>query len=165
MLLLLLRIIFSSMRIVLCRVKEASVKIEGEIVGAIKEGYLLLTGFSMSDTPYLCEKMAEKIHKLRIFEDDKGKTNLSIDAYKGNVLSISQFTLYGSVKEGNRPSFIAAREAKSANELYEYFNACLRKYFPHLQVGSFGANMQVSSINDGPFTLILDSDELFKEAK
>ncbi len=149
------------MKVVLTRVRSASVSIAGEVVGAIGQGYLLLSGFAPGDTAETVSRMAEKIHKLRIFEDEGGKTNLSIDSVHGNVLSISQFTLYGDLAGGNRPSFFKAMDSHEAERLYLRFNDALRSYFPSLQEGRFGADMEVSSLNDGPFTLVLDSEELF----
>ena len=149
------------MKVVLTRVRSASVSIAGEVVGAIGQGYLLLAGFAPGDTAETVSRMAEKIHKLRIFEDEGGKTNLSIDSVHGNVLSISQFTLYGDLAGGNRPSFFKAMDSHEAERLYLRFNDVLRSYFPSLQEGRFGADMEVSSLNDGPFTLVLDSEELF----
>ena len=149
------------MKVVLTRVRSASVSIAGEVVGAIGQGYLLLSGFASGDTAETVSRMAEKIHKLRIFEDEGGKTNLSIDSVHGNVLSISQFTLYGDLAGGNRPSFFKAMDSHEAERLYLRFNDVLRSYFPSLQEGRFGADMEVSSLNDGPFTLVLDSEELF----
>ena len=149
------------MKVVLTRVRSASVSIAGEVVGAIGQGYLLLAGFAPGDTAETVSRMAEKIHKLRIFEDEGGKTNLSIDSVHGNVLSISQFTLYGDLAGGNRPSFFKAMDSHEAERLYLRFNDALRSYFPSLQEGRFGADMEVSSLNDGPFTLVLDSEELF----
>lgn len=149
------------MKVVLTRVRSASVSIAGEVVGAIGQGYLLLSGFAPGDTEQTVSRMAEKIHKLRIFEDEGGKTNLSIDSVRGNVLSISQFTLYGDLTGGNRPSFFKAMDPHEAERLYLRFNDALRSYFPSLQEGRFGVDMEVSSLNDGPFTLVLDSEELF----
>ena len=149
------------MRVVLTRVSSASVFIGGVVVGAIEEGYLLFSGFAPGDSESTVARMADKIRKLRIFEDGEGKTNLSIDSVRGNVLSISQFTLYGDLTGGNRPSFFKAMEPHEAERLYHTFNDALRAYFPELQEGRFGADMKVSSVNDGPFTLILDSEELF----
>ena len=148
------------MRVVLTRVCSASVQIDGEVVGAIGRGFLLLSGFAPGDREETVLRMAEKIRKLRIFADKEGKTNLSIDSVGGNVLSISQFTLYGDLSGGNRPSFFKAMEPREAERLYHFFNDALRTYFPDLQEGQFGADMSVSSLNDGPFTLILDSDEI-----
>jgi len=150
------------MRIVVQLVKEASVKIDNEVVGSIGNGLLLLVGFTNGDNPDIARKMAEKVCKLRIFPDSEGKTNLNIDAVNGNILSVSQFTLYGSVVEGNRPSFVNAMRPEEAKEMYQLFNNILRDKFPNLQTGIFQADMKVSLINDGPFTLVLDSSELVK---
>lgn len=148
------------MKIVLQRVLEASVKIEEEIVGKIGKGYLLLIGISNEDTKEIADKMLEKISKLRIFEDENGKTNLSIDNVGGEVLAVSQFTLYADCKKGNRPSFINAGKPDMAEELYEYILKRCEELFGKVEKGVFGADMKVSLINDGPFTLVLDSKEL-----
>ena len=149
------------MRVLLQEVISASVKIEGKIVGAIDKGYLLLVGFTEGDDEALAKRMADKVAKLRIWPDENGKTNRSIFDVGGNVLSVSQFTLYGNAREGNRPSFVEALRPEAASHLYDVFNDCLREYFPNLQTGVFQADMKVSLINDGPFTLMLDSAVLF----
>ncbi len=153
------------MRIVLTRVKKAEVYIDKILHASIDQGFLLLVGFTYGDNEEIVEKMVKKVINLRIFEDEKGKTNLSLTAVNGNILSVSQFTLYGNVKEGNRPSFVEALSPERASALYHYFNSFLRLSYPRLQTGVFGEDMEVSSINDGPFTLILDSVALFKEHK
>ncbi len=147
-------------KIVLQRVFEASVKIEEKIVGKIGKGYLLLIGVSNEDTKEIADKMIEKISKLRIFEDEDGKTNLSIDKVGGEVLAVSQFTLYADCKKGNRPSFINAGKPDMAEELYEYILKRCEELFGKVEKGVFGADMKVSLINDGPFTLVLDSKEI-----
>lgn len=149
------------MRIVLQRVLEAKVDIEGETVGKIGKGYLLLLGVSNDDTRKIADKMIEKVAKLRIFEDENGKTNLSIDQVSGEVLVVSQFTLYANCRKGNRPSFTDAGSPQMAEELYEYVLTKCREIFGGVQCGSFGADMKVSLVNDGPFTIVLDSNELF----
>ena len=149
------------MKIVLQRVLEAEVKIEGETCGKIGKGYLLLLGVSNEDTREIADKMIEKISRLRIFEDSEGKTNLSIDNVSGEVLVVSQFTLYADCRKGNRPSFVNAGAPQMANELYEYVLTRCRELFKNTQCGVFGADMKVSLVNDGPFTLVLDSKELF----
>ncbi len=149
------------MKIVLQRVKEASVTIEGNKVGEIGQGYLLLLGVSNDDTSEIADKMIEKISRLRIFEDSEGKTNLSIDAVSGEVMVVSQFTLYADCRKGNRPSFINAGSPQLAEELYEYIKEKCKTIFGKVECGQFGADMKVSLINDGPFTLVLDSKELF----
>ncbi len=149
------------MKIVLQRVKEASVTIAGNKVGEIGKGYLLLLGVSNDDTCEIADKMIEKISRLRIFEDSEGKTNLSIDAVSGEVMVVSQFTLYADCRKGNRPSFINAGSPKLAEELYEYVKEKCCTIFGKVECGQFGADMKVSLVNDGPFTIVLDSNELF----
>ena len=148
------------MRVVLQRVSEASVTIDGQLVNEIQQGYLLLVGIVDGDTAETVEKMAAKVHDLRIFEDENGKMNLSIEQIGGQVLSISQFTLYANCKKGNRPSFIDAGEPQKAEALYEYIIAECKKQIPVVETGSFGADMKVELLNDGPFTVIVDSKEL-----
>ena len=149
------------MKIVLQRVQEASVTIDGNKVGEIGQGYLILLGVSNDDTREIANKMIEKISRLRIFEDSEGKTNLSIDAVSGEVMVVSQFTLYADCKKGNRPSFINAGSPALAEELYEYVKEKCKAIFGKVECGRFGADMKVSLVNDGPFTLVLDSKELF----
>lgn len=149
------------MKTVLQRVLEASVSVDNETVGKIGKGYLLLIGISNEDTKEIADKMIEKISKLRIFEDENGKTNLSIDQVDGEVLAVSQFTLYADCKKGNRPSFINAGKPDMAQELYEYMLKKCEAIFGKVEKGIFGADMKISLINDGPFTLVLDSNELF----
>lgn len=146
------------MKIVLQRVTEAKVTIDGKINGQIGKGYVLLLGVADTDTKEIADKMIEKISRLRIFEDENGKTNLSIDQVEGEVLVISQFTLYADCKKGNRPSFIGAGAPDFANEMYEYVLTRCRELFKNTQSGIFGADMKVSLTNDGPFTIVLDSD-------
>ncbi len=148
------------MKIVLQRVLEAKVDIDGETKGRIEKGYLLLVGISNEDTKEIADKMIEKIAKLRIFEDINGKTNLSIDQVDGEILVISQFTLYADCKKGNRPSFVNAGRPELAKELYEHILNRCQELFKHTQCGVFGADMKVSLVNDGPFTLVLDSKEI-----
>jgi len=148
------------MKIVLQRVKNASVSVDNNIIGEIGKGYLALLGVSNTDTKEIAEKLAEKISKLRIFEDENGKTNLSASDVDGEILIVSQFTLYADCKKGNRPSFTNAGSPDLANELYEYFIEICKPKFSKVSHGEFGADMQVSLINDGPFTVILDSDTL-----
>ena len=149
------------MKIVLQRVKEATVTIDGNKVGEIGKGYLLLLGVSNDDTREIADKMIEKISRLRIFEDSEGKTNLSIEAVAGEVMVVSQFTLYADCRKGNRPSFINAGSPILAEELYEYLLEKCRLLFGKVECGKFGADMKVSLVNDGPFTLVFDSKELF----
>ena len=149
------------MRVVVQRVLSASVLVEGKEVSSIGKGVLLLVGLTPGDTPEIADKMAEKIAKMRIFEDSEGKTNLSLSAVDGEILSVSQFTLYGSLKEGNRPSFVEAMKADEARALYAYFLKKMQSVYPKTQNGVFQADMKVSLDNDGPFTLVLDSKELW----
>lgn len=148
------------MKFVLQRVLEARVDIDGKTVGEIGNGYLLLMGVSNADTEEVADKMIEKISRLRIFEDENGKTNLSIDNVGGEVLIVSQFTLYADCRKGNRPSFTNAGSPELANKLYEHVKLRCKELFGNVQCGEFGADMKVSLVNDGPFTLVLDSDEI-----
>ena len=150
------------MRVIVQRVLKASVAIDGKVVSQIGKGFILLVGFTDGDNKEIAAKMAKKVSGLRIFEDENGKTNLNLSAVSGKILCVSQFTLYGSAKEGNRPSFVAAMRPEQANELYEFFKQELRTLCGEIGCGVFGADMKVSLINDGPFTLILDSKELFQ---
>lgn len=148
------------MKIVIQRVLDASVTIDGKIHGKIGKGYLLLIGISNEDDRDVADKMLEKIAKLRIFEDENGKTNLSIADVGGEVLAVSQFTLYADCKKGNRPSFISAGKPDMAEELYLYMLEKCRELFGKVECGQFGADMKVSLVNDGPFTIVLDSTEI-----
>ena len=150
------------MKVVLQTVKEAHVDILGKTVGRISNGYLLLVGFTDGDDKEIVTKMADKILKLRVFADEKRQINLSLDVVNGGILSISQFTLYADTTGGRRPSFVNALHPHEAEPLYEFFNEELaRLSSKHIETGVFGADMDVHSINDGPFTLVLDSKELF----
>ena len=144
------------MKVVLQRVKSASVGIDGEIVGKIGYGYVVLLGINAADTVAVADKMIEKIRKLRIFPDHEGKTNLSIEDVAGELLVVSQFTLYADCRKGNRPSFIEAAPPDKAEALYDYFVKTACGAFKKVAGGRFGANMQVSLVNDGPFTVILE---------
>lgn len=147
------------MRAVVTRVKRASVEIGGSITGEIGQGFLILLGVAPDDTPAICEKLADKILALRVFEDDAGKMNRSISEAGGSVLVVSQFTLFADTSHGRRPSFFGAAEPQKANDLYEQFlRECEKRGFPP-QHGEFGADMQVTSQNDGPVTLLLDTKE------
>lgn len=150
------------MRFVIQRVKEASVSVEGKVIGEIQKGFLVLIGVSDSDTEETADKMVRKMTGLRIFEDGNGKTNLALSDVQGSLLLVSQFTLYANCKKGNRPSFTEAGAPDRANELYEYIIRECKKSVPEVQTGSFGAEMEVSLVNDGPFTVVLDSEELMK---
>ena len=146
------------MRIVLQRVKSASVSIEGSVVGEISQGFLLLVGVGPEDTSDDASYLARKIAGMRIFSDENGKMNLSIDQIGGKILSVSQFTLFADTKKGNRPSFTGAASPEAANKLYEEFNEILRtEYGLIVETGEFAADMQVSLVNDGPVTILLDT--------
>ena len=148
------------MRAVLTRVNSASVTIDGQVVGQIGRGFLILLGIGPNDTEKECRYMAEKALGLRIFTDENDKMNLGLDAVGGQVLVVSQFTLYGNCRKGRRPSFTDAADPELGNALYEKFLAvCAELGYPP-QHGQFGADMQVASVNDGPVTLILDTDQL-----
>ena len=148
------------MRAVVTRVNEASVTIDGEITGQIGKGFLILLGITQSDTPELCRKLAEKILGLRIFTDENYKMNKSLSDVGGSVLVVSQFTLYGDCSHGRRPNFLAAAGPDQAIPLYEQFlTECERLGFPP-QHGTFGAHMKVASVNDGPVTMIVDTNDL-----
>lgn len=148
------------MRAVLTRVRSASVSIDGQVVGQIGRGFLILLGVGPNDTEKECRYLAEKALGLRIFTDENDKMNLGLDAVGGQVLVVSQFTLYGNCRKGRRPSFTDAAGPELGNELYEKFlSHCADLGFPP-EHGQFGADMQVSSVNDGPVTLILDTDQL-----
>ena len=150
------------MRAVLTRVKSASVAIDGEVVGKIGQGFLILLGVGPEDTEKECRYLAEKALGLRIFEDENEKMNLGLEDVGGQVLVVSQFTLYGNCRKGRRPSFAGAANPELGNRLYEQFLAdCESLGYPP-QHGRFGADMQVSSVNDGPVTLILDTKELLE---
>ncbi|MDW2884032.1 D-aminoacyl-tRNA deacylase [Exiguobacterium artemiae] len=144
------------MRVVLQRVKEASVTVEGTITGQIDQGFLLLVGVTHDDTLEQVNWLADKIAGLRVFEDEEERMNLSLQDVEGKILSVSQFTLYGDVKKGRRPAFTEAAKPDVANELYEAFNARLRQQGIIVETGQFGAMMDVALVNDGPVTLILE---------
>lgn len=148
------------MRFLVQRVQEASVSVNGTEIGRINKGFLVFIGVSDTDTKDLADKMVKKLIGLRIFEDENGKTNLDLKAVNGQLLLISQFTLYADCRKGNRPSFIRAGKPDRANELYEYIIEQCRREVPIVEKGSFGADMKVSLLNDGPFTVLLDSDEI-----
>lgn len=148
------------MKFVIQRVLEASVAVDGEIIGQINKGYMVLIGVGQNDTKEIADKMVKKMVGLRIFEDENGKTNLSLADVGGQMLLISQFTLYANCKKGNRPSFIESGAPDMAEEMYEYIIAKCKESVPIVEKGSFGADMKVSLINDGPFTIVLDSEQL-----
>ena len=153
------------MRAILTRVKSASVTIDGKVNGAIGPGFLILLGVGPNDTETECRYLAEKALSLRIFEDENGKMNRGLDAIGGQVLVVSQFTLYGNCRKGRRPSFTDAAGPELGNALYEKFLAICEELGYPPQHGEFGADMQVESINDGPVTLILDTDQLMNEPR
>ena len=148
------------MKFVIQRVTEASVSIDQKVVGKIGKGFLVLIGISNTDTAEIADKMIKKMLGLRIFEDSQGRTNLSLDSVQGELLLVSQFTLYADCHKGNRPSFIHAGAPDMAEKIYEYIiEKCGQNY--HVETGAFGADMAVRLLNDGPFTIILDSGELW----
>ena len=148
------------MKFVIQRVKHASVTVDGEIIGKIDRGYMVLIGVCEEDNEAVADKMVDKMIKLRINEDSEGKTNLSLADVDGGLLLISQFTLYADCKKGNRPSFVKAGNPEHANALYEYIIARCKQQVPVVEKGSFGADMKVELLNDGPFTIVLDSEQL-----
>lgn len=149
------------MRVVVQRCSRAEVRIDGVSVGKIGQGFMLLVGITETDTTAEADLLAKKIAQLRVFEDEAGKMNLAIRDVEGAILSISQFTLYADCRKGNRPSFIRAARPEQASPLYDYFNETLRTtYGLTVETGRFGADMKVDFINDGPVTILLDTDEL-----
>ena len=148
------------MKFVIQRVNHAEVKVDGQIIGAIKKGFLVFIGVSQTDTKEIADKMIHKMTGLRIFEDENGKTNLALKDVGGELLLVSQFTLYANCKKGFRPSFIEAGAPDMANDMYEYIVDECKKVDFHVETGSFGADMKITLENDGPFTIVLDSEEL-----
>lgn len=148
------------MKLVIQRVTHASVTVDNNVIGKIGKGYMVLIGVSDTDTKEIADKMLDKMIKLRIFEDENGKTNLSLADVGGELLLISQFTLYANCKKGNRPSFIEAGSPDHANALYEYIIEKCKERVDIVEQGEFGAEMKVELLNDGPFTVILDSDQI-----
>lgn len=148
------------MKFVIQRVTQASVEVNHEVIGKVNKGFLVLIGVSNDDTTEIADKLIKKLIGLRIFEDENGKTNLALKDVNGELLLVSQFTLYADCKKGNRPSFIKAGNPELANQLYEYIIEACKKEVPVVQTGEFGADMKISLLNDGPFTIILDSDEI-----
>lgn len=148
------------MRVIVQRTSGASVRIDGEVVGQIGRGFMLLVGVTHGDTEVDVDYLAKKVAQMRVFEDAEGKMNLALKDVEGEVLSISQFTLYADCRKGNRPSFINAARPETAEPLYAYFNKVLREqYGLKVETGRFGADMKVDFVNDGPVTIILDSAE------
>ncbi|MCA5013216.1 MULTISPECIES: D-aminoacyl-tRNA deacylase [unclassified Enterococcus] len=147
------------MKAVIQRVTEAQVQIEGKVVGKIDQGFMILLGIHAKDTKEDVDYLVRKISKLRVFEDDQGKMNLSLQEIGGSILSISQFTLYADTKKGNRPSFIEAARPETAIPLYEMFNKQLKEIGISTETGEFGADMKVKLTNDGPVTIIIDTND------
>ena len=148
------------MRFVVQRVTHASVTVDSQVIGKIGNGFMVLIGVADTDTREIADKMVKKLLGLRIFEDENGKTNLDIHTVEGELLLISQFTLYANCRHGNRPSFIEAGKPDMANEMYEYIIAKCKEQVPVVEKGEFGADMKVELLNDSPFTILLDSDQL-----
>ncbi|WP_066713185.1 D-aminoacyl-tRNA deacylase [Clostridium sp. Marseille-P299] len=148
------------MKLVVQRVEEASVTVDNQCIGKIGRGLLVLLGVSNEDTEAIADAYLDKLIKLRIFADEQGKTNCSLHDVNGELLIVSQFTLYADCKKGNRPSFIKAGAPNHANALYEYFVSECKKRVDKVETGSFGADMKVSLVNDGPFTIILDESNM-----
>lgn len=153
------------MKFVVQRVAYASVTIDGNICGKIDKGFLVLIGVGQNDDEIIADKMVQKLVGMRIFEDKNGKTNLTLKDVNGQLLLISQFTLYANCKKGNRPSFTEAGNPQRANELYQYIIRKCREEIPVVEEGEFGADMKVELLNDGPFTVILDSEEILGSVK
>ena len=148
------------MRFVIQRVSQASVTVDDEVIGQIGRGYMVLIGVCEADDEAVADRMVDKMIKLRINEDEEGKTNLALADVDGALLLVSQFTLYANCKKGNRPSFVDAGSPDHANALYNYIIEKCRERVPVVETGSFGAEMKVSLVNDGPFTIVLDSEKL-----
>lgn len=148
------------MKFLIQRVTGASVEVEQKCIGQIHKGFLVFIGVSETDTKEVADKLIKKLLGLRIFEDENGKTNLALKDVDGELLLISQFTLYADCRKGNRPSFVHAGNPTLANELYEYIIQACREQIDVVETGEFGADMKVSLLNDGPFTVILDSDQM-----
>jgi D-tyrosyl-tRNA(Tyr) deacylase len=148
------------MRFVIQRVTQAKCEVDEKITGQIEQGFCVLIGVAETDTRAIADKMIKKLLNMRIFKDADGKTNLSLHDVNGSLLLISQFTLYANCRKGNRPSFIEAGNPTLANELYEYIIESCRREISNVQTGIFGAEMQISLTNEGPFTILLDSDDL-----
>ncbi|MCI9491843.1 MAG: D-tyrosyl-tRNA(Tyr) deacylase [Lachnospiraceae bacterium] len=148
------------MRFIIQRVTHAQVEAEGKIIGKIGKGFLVLVGIGQGDNREIADKMIRKLANMRIFEDENGKTNLSLQEVSGELLLVSQFTLYADCKKGNRPSFTKAGSPELAESLYQYIISECQSLIPVVETGSFGAYMKVSLLNDGPFTILLDSEEI-----
>ena len=150
------------MKFVIQRVTDAKVSVDGKVVGKIGKGFMVLIGIAGTDTVEIADKMIKKLIGMRIFEDENGKTNLALKDVGGELLLISQFTLYSDCKKGNRPSFVNAGAPDMADEMYQYIISQCKKEIEVVEKGIFGADMKVSLVNDGPFTIVLDSDEIIK---
>lgn len=150
------------MKFVIQRVTDAKVSVDGKVVGKIGKGFMVLIGIAGTDTVEIADKMIKKLTGMRIFEDENGKTNLALKDVGGELLLISQFTLYSDCKKGNRPSFVNAGAPDMADEMYQYIISQCKKEIDVVEKGIFGADMKVSLVNDGPFTIVLDSDEIIK---
>ena len=148
------------MRFLIQRVTSAEVSVEEQTIGSIARGYLVLVGISAGDTVEVADRMVQKMLRLRIFADENGKTNLSLDQVQGQLLLVSQFTLYANCRKGNRPSFLDAGDPDEARTLFDHIVEICRQSVPVVRTGSFGADMKVRLCNDGPFTIMLDSDEI-----
>ena len=148
------------MKFVIQRVKNASCTVDNQVIGAIEQGFCVFIGVSNEDTTEIADKMIKKLIGMRIFDDENDKINLSLADVNGGLLLISQFTLYADCKKGNRPSFTNAGKPDMANQMYEYIITKCKEQIPNVQTGSFGADMKISLLNDGPFTIVLDSKEL-----
>lgn len=150
------------MKFVIQRVTDAKVSVDGKVVGKIGKGFMVLIGIAGTDTVEIADKMIKKLIGMRIFEDENGKTNLALKDVGGELLLISQFTLYSDCKKGNRPSFVNAGAPDMADEMYQYIISQCKKEIDVVEKGIFGGDMKVSLVNDGPFTIVLDSDEIIK---
>lgn len=148
------------MKFVIQRVKNASCTVDNEVIGSIEKGFCVFIGVSNEDNTEVADKMIKKLIGMRIFEDENGKTNLALADVNGSLLLISQFTLYADCKKGNRPSFTNAGNPELANQLYEYIISKCKEQISNVQTGSFGADMKIALLNDGPFTIVLDSRDL-----
>ena len=148
------------MKFVIQRVKNASCTVDNEVIGSIEKGFCVFIGVSNEDTKEIADKMIKKLIGMRIFDDENDKINLSLADVDGSLLLISQFTLYADCKKGNRPSFVNAGKPELANSLYEYIIEKCKEQVPNVQTGSFGADMKIALVNDGPFTIVLDSRDL-----
>lgn len=150
------------MRFLIQNVQNASVKVDGEVIGSIQKGFVVFIGINQTDSVEIADKMVHKLLNLRVFKDDQGKTNVSLSDVSGSLLLVSQFTLYADCRHGNRPSFTKAGVPDVAEQLYEYIIQKCKESGLTVETGSFGADMKVELINDGPFTIMLDSEEIIK---